>query len=180
MMSAKGNEFLHISNYQEAQILLSKQLDVRFAKILDGFVPIVFPMLHNVLRPHLSYYRTMWQSERAADLIFTSPGDLNSIMDSLLRHANVTGTSTHVLCYLDRLLTLAGKPYGRSKDEVLTRVTDFNDGIRVCLTNKMLRQNLSDSNFGSERTQKQLSAKIGRHLRSLRPLVSVALIREYP
>jgi len=52
---AKGNKFLHISDYQAAQTLLSKQLDVRFAKMLDGFVPIVFPMIQDVLGPHLSY-----------------------------------------------------------------------------------------------------------------------------
>jgi len=128
---AQGNKFLHISDYQKAQTLLNKQLDVRFAKMLDGFVPIVFPMIQDVLGPNLSYYWTMWQSEWAADLIFPSPKELNPIMDSLLRHAHMTGTSIRVLRYLDRPITLAGKPYVRSKDEVLTRVTDFNDGIRV-------------------------------------------------
>lgn len=43
----------------------------------------------------------------------------------------MTGTSASVLRYLDRPLTKAGKPYARSTDEVLTRVTDFNDGIRI-------------------------------------------------
>ena len=128
---AQGNKFLHISDYQEAQRILDNQLDVRFANLLDGFVPIIFPMMRDVLGPHLSYYWTMWQSEWATDLIFSSPQELNSMMDSLLRHAHITGTSTRVLRYLDRPLTLAGKPYARSKDEVLTRVTDFNDGIRV-------------------------------------------------
>jgi hypothetical protein len=99
--------------------------------MLNGFVPIVFPMIQDVLGPHLSYYWTMWQSEWAADLIFPSPKDLNPIMDSLLRHAHMTGTSTNVLRYLDRPITLAGKPDRRSKDKVLTRVTDFNDGVRV-------------------------------------------------
>ena len=87
--------------------------------------------MKEVLGPHLSYYWTMWQSEWATDLVFPSPAALNNIMDSLLRHAHMTGTSTQVLRYLDRPLTLAGKPDGRSKDQVLTRLTDFNDGIRV-------------------------------------------------
>ena len=52
-------------------------------------------------------------------------------MESLLRHAHMTGTSTRVLRYLDRPLTLSGRPYVRSKDQVATRVTDFNDGIRL-------------------------------------------------
>lgn len=300
---AKGNKLLYISDYQAAQRLLEKQLDVRFSKLLDRFVPIVFPMIHAILGPHLSYYWTMWQSEWATDLIFDSPEALNSVVDSLLRHAHMTATSTRVLRYLDRPLTLAGNPDGRSTEEVLTRVTDFNDGLRVrhwvdCnsvklyneqnvlrvettinnpakfrvfrhkqgqsqtesksrlplrkgvmdiplraivsqevnerfmndlamlkdespahklidqisshrtqaghrfralditgkdrellqaiadpkfrisgLTNKMLRQNLSDTRFGSARTQKQLSAKISRHLRLLR---AHGIIRKLP
>jgi len=128
---AKGNKFLRISDCQKAQRLLDKQLDVRFAKALDGFVPIVFPMMSETLSPGLSYYWTMWQSEWASDLIFDSPRDLDSIMDSLLRHAHMTGTSARVLRYLDRPLTIADKPFARSKDEVSTRLTDFNDGIRL-------------------------------------------------
>lgn len=128
---AKGNKLLHISDYQSAQKLLEQQLDVRFSTILDGFIPIVFPMMHEVLGPHLSYYWTMWQSEWATDLIFESPMALNPIADSLLRHAHMTATSTRVLRYLDRPLTLAGKPHLRSTDEVLTRVTAYNDGVRV-------------------------------------------------
>lgn len=128
---AKGNKFLRIADYNEAQRLLYEQLDVRFAELLNGFLPTVFPMMQEILGPHLSYYWTMWQSEWATDLIFASPDRLNSIMDSLLRHAHMTGTSARVLRYLDRPLTKAGKPYARSTDEVLTRVTDFNDGIRI-------------------------------------------------
>jgi hypothetical protein len=128
---AKGNKLLDISDYQSAQKLLEKQLDVRFSTLLDAFVPIVFPLMHHVLGPHLSYYWTMWQSEWASDLIFESPGALNSIADSLLRHAHMTATSTRVLRYLDRPLTLAGKPHSRSTDEVLTRVSAYNDGVRV-------------------------------------------------
>lgn len=128
---AHSNKFLHISDYQEAQNLLDKQLDARFVNLLDNFVPTAFPIFRDVLGPHLSYYWTMWQSEWATDLIFPSPGELNPLMDSLLRHAHMTGTSTRVLRYLDRPITVSGKPYARMKDEVLTRVMDFNDGIRV-------------------------------------------------
>jgi hypothetical protein len=126
-----GNKFLYISDYQAAQNLLNHQLDVRFVGLLNGFIPTVFPMFQDVLGPHLSYYWTMWQSEWAADLIFSSPEDLNSIKDSLLRHAHMTGTSTRVLRYMDRPLTKAGKPDARSKSSVSTRVSSFNDGIRV-------------------------------------------------
>ena len=128
---AKGNKFMHISDYQKAQSFLDQQLDVRFADVLNGFVPMVFPMAKDILGPHLSYYWTMWQSEWATDLIFTSPKDLNSISDSLLRHAHMTGTSARVLRYLDRPLTTTGRPDARCKDQVQTRFTDFNDGVRI-------------------------------------------------
>ena len=128
---AKGNKFLHIADYQQAQHLMDEQLDTRFTELLKGFLPIVFPMMKDILGPYLSYYWTLWQSEWAADLIFSSPDKLTSIMDSVLRHAHMTGTSSRVLRYLDRPLTKANKPYARSKNDVLTRVSDFNDGFRI-------------------------------------------------
>jgi hypothetical protein len=60
---AHSNKLLHISDYQEAQYFLNKQLDARIENLLNGFVPIVFLMFRDVLGPHLSYYWTMWQSE---------------------------------------------------------------------------------------------------------------------
>ena len=128
---AKGNKFLHIADYQRAQELLDKQLDARFTKLLDGFLPIVFPMMQDILGPHLSYYWTLWQSEWATDFIFDSPESLNPIMNSLLRHAHVSGTSSRVLRYLDRPLTKAGNPYLNSNEDVITRVYDFNEGMRI-------------------------------------------------
>jgi len=44
---------------------------------------------------------------------------------------DMAGTSTRGLRYLDRPPTLAGKPHRRSTDEVLSRVSDYNDGVRV-------------------------------------------------
>ena len=53
---AKGNKFLHIADYQQAQHLLDDQLNTRFTKLLNGFLPVVFPMMQGILGPHLSYY----------------------------------------------------------------------------------------------------------------------------
>lgn len=127
----KGNKFLHIGDYEKAQQFLDQQLDVRFAERLNSFLPAVFPAMPDILGPYFSYYWTLWQSEWATDLIFTSPDKLAGLMDSLLHHAHITGTSTAVLRYLDRPLTQAGNPYQQSTDEVVTRMTGFNDGIRL-------------------------------------------------
>ena len=127
----KGNKFLHIADYKLAQRLMDKQLDTRFTELLTGFLPIVFPMMPDILGPYLAYYWTLWQSEWATDIIFDSPDKLTSIMDSLLRHAHMTGTSSRVLRYLDRPLTKADKPYANSNTDIITRVGEFNDGLRI-------------------------------------------------
>ncbi len=95
------------------------------------YIAPVFPGMEDILGPHLSYYWTLWQSEWATDLIFDSPESLKTPMDALLRHAHIIGTSTRVLRYLDRPLTKASRPDARSNDTVATRVTDFNDGMRI-------------------------------------------------
>ncbi len=114
---------------------------------ITGFDRIVFkgmflPLMHSqgamdfcrtrdILGDHLSCYWTIWQSEWASDLIFNSPEDLSSIMDSLIRHAHMTGTSERVLRYLDRPIKKDGSFDPRSKDEVVTRSNRFNDGVRI-------------------------------------------------
>ncbi len=126
-----GNKFLHVDDYQRAQQLLDEQLNTRFTELLNNFTGRVFPAMEDILGPHLSYYWTLWQSEWATDMIFDTPSSLYALMDSLLRHAHITGTSSRVLRYLDRPVTLSGKPYARSRDTVVTRMTEFNDGYRL-------------------------------------------------
>jgi hypothetical protein len=129
--AAMGNKFLHIDNYLRAQSLLNDQLDARFAAMLEGFLPTVFPAMSSILGPSLSYYWTLWQSEWATDYIFTSPKAIEPIWQALLQHAFMTGTSTRVLRYLDRPITAEGKPYLNMNHDVLSRVLDFQDGLRV-------------------------------------------------
>ena len=126
-----GNKFLHIDDYRKAQQLLDEQLNTRFTDLLNDLTNRVFPIREDILGPHLSYYWTLWQSEWATDMIFDSPASLNGIMDSLLRHAHIIGTSSRVLRYLDRPVTLSGMPRVRSKDTVATRLARFNDGYRL-------------------------------------------------
>jgi len=129
--NAMGNKFLHIDDYQQAQYLLDAQLDTPWPSMLERFLPIVFPAMSHILGEYLSYYWTMWQSEWATDYIFTSPKALVPISNSLLQHAFMTGTSTRVLRYLDRPITLDGKPYANMNNDVYSRVLDFQDGLRV-------------------------------------------------
>ena len=128
---ARGNKFVHIDDYVLAQELLDRQLDTRWEPMLGGFLADVFPARQAILGPHLSYYWTLWQSEWATDLIFPSPKDIAPIMDSLLRHAFMTGTGERVLRYLDRPMKKDGTPRANMNHEVMSKLLDFHDGIRV-------------------------------------------------
>lgn len=128
---ARGNKFVHIDDYGRAQRLLDRQLDTRWERMLTGFLADVFPARKTILGPSLSYYWTLWESEWATDLIFTSPKDIAPIADCLLRHAFMTGTGERVLRYLDRPLKLDGAPRVNMPHEVTSRLLDFQDGLRV-------------------------------------------------
>jgi len=127
----QGNKFLHIEDYALAQRYLRQQLDRQWPRLLNSFLPTAFPTMRQTLGPHLSYYWTLWQSEWASDLIMDTPAELTATTASLLRHAWITGNSAHVLRYLGRPLTAAGRPHGSSNNEVMSRVLDFHDGLRV-------------------------------------------------
>lgn len=66
-------------------------------------------------------------------------------------------------------------PTGKDR-ELLQLISDPKFRISG-LTNKMLRQHLAETGFGSGRTDKQLSGKISRHLRLLR---AHGIIRKLP
>jgi hypothetical protein len=127
----KGNKFLHIEDYALAQRYLRQQLDRRWPHLLNSFLPMAFPTMTETLGPHLSYYWTLWQSEWATDLILDRTAELSSMMASLLRHAWITGNSTRVLRYLDRPVTADGKPHSSCTNDVMSRILDFHDGVRV-------------------------------------------------
>jgi len=127
----RGNKFLHIDDYAFAQQQLDLQLDTRWEPMLSGFLCDVFPAKETILGPHLSYYWTLWQSEWATDLIYSSAKDIAPIAESLLRHAFMTGTGDRVLRYLDRPLRLDGTPRADMNHDVLSRLLHFQDGLRM-------------------------------------------------
>jgi hypothetical protein len=127
----QGNKFLHIDDYRRAQRLLDRQLNARWDPMLNRFLADVFPAREDILGPHLSYYWTLWQSEWATDLIFSSPRDIAPIAETLLRHAFMTGTGERVLRYLGRPLKKDGRPRADMNHEVTSRLLDFHDGLRV-------------------------------------------------
>jgi len=126
-----GNKFLHIDDYNLAQDLLDAQLDVDFQKLLNGFLPIVFPNMTEVVGDKMSYYWTLWQSEVAKDYIFESPQALNPLMDDLLRFSIISGTGDRILKYFGAPVKPNGQPHPNSNPELMSRVNFWYDGLRV-------------------------------------------------
>jgi hypothetical protein len=129
--AVRGNKFLHIGDYDRAQVLLNAQLDTQWPALLNGLVCEVFPARTAIIGTHLSYYWTLWQSEWATDLIFPSPREVAPLADFLLRYAFMTGTGSRVLRYLDRPLKKDGTPRLDMPHEVFSRMQEFNDGVCV-------------------------------------------------
>lgn len=125
----KRNKFTSINDYKKAQHFLNEQRNSHWTEILNGFLPDVFPAMEAVLGEKLSYYWTLWQSEMATDLIFDSPCQIDPFIDTLLRYAFMTGSMTNVMRYMDRPLTLAGRPRANCSDELKGRCISFNDGL---------------------------------------------------
>lgn len=165
--TARGNKFLQIADYDKAQRLLDQQLETHWEPMLNGFLPAVFPARKDILGPHLPYYWTLWQSEWATDLIFPSAHDLNTLTESLIRHAFITGTGTRVLRYLDRPMTKAGIPHANLNNEVCSRLLDFNDGTRIrhWVDGNSVKAYNEANNFRVEMTMNQPAMfKVHRHV----------------
>jgi len=126
-----GNKFLHIDDYALAQELLDAQVKTEFCEVLNGFLPVVFPRMSEIVGPELSYYWTLWQSELAKDYIFKDSATVGALMDDFLIHALITGNGERILKYFGAPVRADGQPYARSNPEILSRANTWYDGLRV-------------------------------------------------
>jgi len=126
-----GNKFTHIDDYELAQEILNAQARVNFDEILDGFLPIVFSKMEEVLNKGMYYYWTYWQTEVAKDYIFNDKSKLDELMDDLQLHAIVTGKGERILKYFGTPVTLKGNPFRNTNPEIITKTNEWYDGLRV-------------------------------------------------
>ena len=119
-----------MKHYGLAQKIPDAQLEADFEKILNGFVPMAFPLMQAIL-PNMGYCRTLWQSELATDYIFDKPESLNPLMGDLLRYALIAGTGERILKYFGNPVDAKGQPHPKSNPEILSRAKFWYDGLRV-------------------------------------------------
>ncbi len=107
-------------------------------------IPLRAAVSHDINKRFINDLATMQEKKPVRDLI-----------DSITQHVMKSGRRFRGL-----------DPVGKDRELLLTLC---DPAFRISgITNKMLREKLSNTSFGSGRTDKQLSAKISRHLRLLR------------
>jgi len=105
----QGNCFVWIEDYEEAQKLMQRQLEIHWAEFLNGLAGELNP-LHASLFEHYpaSYYWTCHQSEWATDIVFRQAEFLPRLMPLLVRHGMLTYASADVMRYFGRKVNQSG------------------------------------------------------------------------
>jgi hypothetical protein len=105
----QGNCFVWIEDYGHAQKLLSRQLEMNWAELLNGFARQLNP-LHEGIFEHYpgDYYWMVHQSEWATDVIFREAGFLKRLMPLLVRHGMLSFACPDVMRYFGKRVTQSG------------------------------------------------------------------------
>jgi hypothetical protein len=105
----QGNCFVWIEDYEEAQKLMRRQLEMNWAALLNGLAGQLNPVHENIFEPYpASYYWTCYQSEWATDIVFREAEFLKRLMPLLVRHGMLSFSSPDVLRYFGRKVNQSG------------------------------------------------------------------------
>ena len=127
----QGNKILHVEDLDATQGLLDQQLRTNWCSMLNAFLPIAFPTFSSTLGHRLHYTWTLWQSEWASDLLFKDRGDLDRIIDSVIRHAFIGAYPGRLLRYFGRPVRKDDRPRRDMRDPLKTTVLDLDEGCRI-------------------------------------------------
>jgi len=109
----QGNCFVWIEDYEEAQKLMNRQLEMNWAGLLDGFARQLNPVHEDIFEPYpVSYYWTCYQSEWATDIVFREADFLKRLMPLLVRHGMLDFSSPDVMRYFGRRVNQSGEGRG--------------------------------------------------------------------
>lgn len=128
----KENCFTWISHVKGAQRLLDKQLELDWPEQLDRILRQNHPLAREICQPlGLSYYWTTQESEYATDVMFKSPGALQRLYPTLVRHAITSFSSADVMRFLGHRVAAHGAVNGNFQGEVVSSLKQRPEGIRV-------------------------------------------------
>lgn len=128
----QGNCFVWIEDYEQAQILLNRQLETNWAELLNGFAGRLNPIHESIFERYpASYYWTTYQSEWATDIVFREADFLKRLMPPLVRHGMLSYSSADVMRYLGRKVNQSGAIPGNFNGTLETDLKRREEGERV-------------------------------------------------
>jgi hypothetical protein len=128
----RGNCFVWVKDWQQAQQLLDEQLKTDWAKLLDERARGLNPRHEEIFaRLPVEYYWSTYQSEWATDVVFRQAGDLRRLFPIWLQHAITTFQSADILKFLGKKLTSQGEVPDTVQKEVTTSLKRRQPGTRI-------------------------------------------------
>jgi len=128
----QGNCFVWLENYDQAQILMNRQLEVNWAELLNAFVALLNPMHGEIFRKYTAdYYWTCYQSEWTTDLVFRNAAYLKRLMTILVPHGITSFSTSDVMRYFGRKVNHDGTIPGSFPGSVQLDLKHYREGERV-------------------------------------------------
>jgi hypothetical protein len=128
----QGNCFIWIEDYEEAQKLLHRQLEINWAELLNGFAGQLNPLHESLFERYpVSYYWTCYQSEWATDIVFRQADFLKRLMPLLVQHGMLTYSSADVMRYFGRKINQSGAIPANFSGTLETDLKRRQEGERV-------------------------------------------------
>jgi hypothetical protein len=138
-MHAAGLEYLqhdncfpYIANGTKAQRLMDRQLKTPWPKRLNGIARQLNPIHAQIFRKYpISYYWSTYQHEWALDVVFHHAADLRHFYPRWVNHAMTTFSSSDVMRFLGKRITLSGQLRQDFSGEVVSDFKRRAEGVRV-------------------------------------------------
>jgi hypothetical protein len=127
----KDNCFSWVEDFETAQKLIEVQYQTEWATLLDSWVLQSNPLEATLLQTPVPYYWSVEAAEFATDIAFRSPEALAGLYPHFVQHAYATLQSTDVLRFMGYQVRQDGKPSLSMGGEVLTKIQELTEGIRV-------------------------------------------------
>jgi len=128
----EGNCLVWIEDYEQAQALLTRQLETHWVDLLEGFARQLNPIQESLFAQYAaSYYWTSYQSEWATDIVFKDADYLRRLMPLLVRHAILSHHCVDVLRFLGKKVNQNGDIPANFSGDLKTDLKRRQEGERV-------------------------------------------------
>ena len=129
----RENCFVAIQDWQKAQQLAERQLQIDWPKKLTTILDRVHPLHREICAPiGQQYYWSASATEYATDVAFRAPQALGALYPRFLQHGISSFGSPDVMRFLGRWVpTTTGRVYGQFDGEIISDIKHRAEGVRI-------------------------------------------------